>query len=203
MNNFLFKITLVSILSFALASCDIFQANDENRHSVDYQYMPGEVLVTLEEEFNVQDLRTVLENLEAEWNRSLADGHVIQVRETREKRWVQKLEEEEVIHNAQLNRFGYSYSIIASESGNFPIIEDDSLKVEITYGGCGPGHEYSLEYEARGASSFDLWLFKKTPDEPCRAILRDTRAFKIPQELMNAQNLVLLNPVNERIILRD
>ena len=204
MTKFSFIFAFVIILSFGLLSCDILssnQANDKNQHSVDYQYMIGEVLVTLEEEFTVKDLRTVLKDLEAEWNRSLANGHVIQVQEDQEKLWIQQLEEEEVIHNAQLNRFGYSYSIFESE--NYPTIKNDSLKVEITYSGCAPGHEYTLEFEAKGLSTFDLWLFKKTPDEPCRAIIRDIQSFKIPQQLINAQNLLLINPVNDRIILSD
>lgn len=206
MNNFPFIMAFVSILNLGLLSCDIFssnQANFETRLSVDYQYMPGEVLVVLEEEFTLKNLREVLEDLEAEWSRPLADGYVIQVPDDQEKLWVQQLEEEKVIHNAQLNRFGYSYSISAAESGNFPVIENDLLKVEITYSGCSAGHEYALEYEVKGFSSFALWLFKKTPDEPCRAIIRDTRSFKNPQELINAQNLVLLNPVNDKIFLSN
>ena len=106
-----------------------------------------------------------------------------------------------MIHNAQLNRFGYDYRLI--ETGEFTTLKNDSLVVEITYNGCAPGHDYSLEFERKGTSIFDLWLFKKTPDEECLAIIRDIRSFKIPQELIHAQRIVLFNPVNDKLILKN
>lgn len=193
----IFLYTSISVLFFGIISCNLL--NSDQSDDI-FKYMPGEVLVTLEDEYTLKDLRSVLENLEAEWSRSLGTSYVIKVVEGNENLWTNLLKDEEVIRDAQLNRFGYNYRIIDSE--DFPTFKNDSLVVEITYSGCNSGHDYSLEYKRIG-STFELWLFKETPDEPCRAIIRDIQSFKIPKRVTESLHIFLLNPVDDRIILQS
>ncbi len=98
--------------------------------------------------------------------------------------------------NSEDFRFGYSYNLIVSDS--LPRLQGDSLYVQVSYSGCGPGHAFTLESSQAGPSSYEIWLFKENAED-CLAALGETRAFKVPDEVRDAQSVELVTPTNERI----
>lgn len=193
---YIFVLSVLVTSSFM--SCNLFTGGDVDVD--DFRYIPGEIVVSLEEGYTVTDLIDLLEGLDAVLLRPLGTGYAVGVPVGEEGVWIQRLDEEKLIKTVQLNRFGYSYSVDYGE--NTPLIANGMLHVIVSHGGCNPGHSFTLEYERIGSSAYEIWLYKETPDQPCRAYFSYSRSFTLPEVLRNAGRIILLNPVDESMILK-
>lgn len=192
--------TIACIISLSIISCNILSSGDGNG-SEDFRYVPGEILLELEGGHTSEKLDSLLADYELEQRGSFFPGYRILVPESEEKKWAKHLEKEEMIRSIYLNRFGYGYKLV--EEDGLPYIKNDSLYVWTVYSGCSPGHDFTLEYIKTGSSSFKIWLFKESAED-CLAVVGDKeRPFEIPDELKDAQSVLLIKPINEHIELSD
>lgn len=178
--------------------CVLFTGGNIDEY--EFSITPGEVVVSLEHDYTPNDLNDFLSEFNSKWDRHLGNGYVIKVTEGEEKLWVPFLKNQEMIKDAQLNKFGFNYQITAT--GDLPKIENGLLHVLINYGGCNSGHDFTVEYEKIADSSYEIWLYKETPDQMCRAYFSDYRSFELPSVIINASNIVLRSPVDEFIMVR-
>ncbi len=196
----LYSLAAAITLALVAISCDILPSG-ENPDSQNIRFVPGELLVEMNQGYTSNDLDSLLAGLEPERSGGFIPGVIrVVVPEGRETHWAALLDNEEIIRAARINRFGYSYNFIASDS--LPRLQGDSLYVQVGYSGCSPGHDFTLEHSQTGASSFKVWLFKEY-EEFCRAAFVEVRAFEVPDEVRDAQSVQLIKPLDERIELKN
>ncbi|GEM_PF-1543659 len=196
----IYLFTIASILVFGMISCNILSPDEDNGFE-DFRFVPGELLVELEDDYTLDELDSLLAECEIERRGTFFPAELILVQEGKEKDWAELLDKEDMIRSALLNRFGDGYILV--EKDEFPYIKNDLLYVWTVYNGCGPGRDFTLEYMKTGSSSFEIWLFKENVEE-CGAVFQDKgRPFQIPDEVKDAQSIQLIKPINDRIDLRD
>lgn len=185
--------------AFIATSCSILSTDNES--SKDFRFVAGELLLDLEDGHTSDELDSLIADYEFEQSGSFFPGYRILVPESEEKKWAEQLEKEEIIRSTHLNRFGYGYKLV--EDDGLPYMKNDSLYVWTVYSGCSGGHDFTLEYMKTGSSSFEVWLFKEN-EEDCLAVVGDKdRPFKIPDEIKNAQSIMLIQPINGHIELKN
>ena len=93
-------ILLFFVVFFVSNACNTTSNEDE------VDYAPGEVLISLEDGVKEADIIPRIEEFELEWKEYFENLGValIGVPVGEEKMWVEKLEKEPMIRNAQLNR---------------------------------------------------------------------------------------------------
>ncbi|NBB76899.1 MAG: hypothetical protein GVY02_05915 [Bacteroidetes bacterium] len=94
--------------------------------------------------------------------------------------------------------FGASYRLIQDEE--LPQLFDRILTVRVGYSGCEGAHEFTLRSRINGADG-EMWLFKETRDQPCDAFFNEVLSFQVPNDVFTSQNVVLITPELERIML--
>jgi hypothetical protein len=101
MKNLKFLPLLILGLAFSLTTCD-----DTTSSEKEVDYALGEVLISLESGVLESDIKPRIEELKLEWKEYFENLGVvlIGVPVGEEELWVEKLEEEPMIRNAQLNR---------------------------------------------------------------------------------------------------
>ncbi len=99
---------------------------------------------------------------------------------------------------APVYNFGDGYALIQSDS--LPRLDGDSLRVQLT-DGCG-GVGFTLEHFKTGNSSYEIWL-NKIISLHCAIPWTGQRAFEVPDEIRDAQSVVLVTQTSERIELKD
>jgi hypothetical protein len=189
------------ILLFSLVClqvCGLFTGGNIDEY--EFRITAGEVVVSLHSDYSPSDLNEFLSEFGSEWDRYLGNGYVIKVTEGEEKIWVPFLKNQEMVRDAQLNKFGFNYQITAID--DLPKIENGLLHLLINYGGCNSGHDFTVEYEKIGDSSYEIWLYKETPDQACRAYFSDYRSFQLPAVILNANQILMRSPVDEFIMIR-
>lgn len=92
------------------------------------------------------------------------------------------------------------YMIVEREG--VPRLEGDSLYVMISYSGCGPGFDATLEYVKTGPSSYELGLYQERVTT-CAMPWSETKAYKVPDEVRDAQSVRLVVPDGRRVALRE
>lgn len=95
--------------------------------------------------------------------------------------------------------FGAEYNVVVTDE--FPNLTDNELQVEVSYSGCDPNHEFSLNFRQTNVSEYDVWLTKVTPDQDCRAFFQELVIQPLPEQLKSGR-LFFIGP-NERIVLRE
>ena len=75
-----------------------------------------------------------------------------------------------------------------------PVLEAASLAVTVSYGACGSNREFVLRYRSPNDTTVEIWLRKVTPDESCRMLVTERRAFPAPEAVRNAALITLLRP---------
>ncbi|HBX65909.1 MAG: hypothetical protein CL670_13280 [Balneola sp.] len=95
--------------------------------------------------------------------------------------------------------FGYLYKL----NSDFipPEISNDSLRIPVFYSGCNDNHSFNLQYNTSRLSYSEVWLFKKTPTQFCEAAFSEIISFRIPPEVALTNEIYLLGPKGERILL--
>ena len=91
---------LILLVLFVTSACQSTSSENE------LDYVPGDVIIHLENGVQESDIKPRIEELELEWEEyfeNLGAAH-IGVQIGKEKMWVQKLKEEPLIRNANLNR---------------------------------------------------------------------------------------------------
>lgn len=192
------NLILILLFIYVLNGCGLFTGGSIDEY--EYRIVNGEVVVSLKSGYTANDLNELLSEFNITWDRHLGNGYVIKVTEGEEKLWVPFLKNQEMIKDAQLNKFGFDYQISATD--DLPKIENGLIHVLINYGGCNPGHDFTVEHEKLAESSYEIWLYKETPDQMCRAYFSDYRSFELPSAILNANNIVLRSPVDEFIMVR-
>lgn len=97
--------------------------------------------------------------------------------------------------------FGDYYRYIEREG--LPTMQGDSLRVWISYSGCGPGAPFTLQHARTGGSSHEVWLYKQ-PGTTCAAVMADkNRGFKLPAEIAAGDTVRLIKPGGGSITLGD
>jgi hypothetical protein len=194
--NRLWIILLIIIPVFQ--GCGLFTGGSIDEYK--YRITPGEVVVSLNSENTPSDLNEFLSEFDMSWDRYLGNGYVIKVTVGEEKIWVPFLKNQVMVRDAQLNKFGFNYQITAID--DMPKIENGLLHVLINYSGCNSGHDFTVEYERTEESSYEIWLYKETPDQMCRAYFSDYRSFELPSDILNANQILMRSPVDEFIMIR-
>ncbi len=95
--------------------------------------------------------------------------------------------------------FGAEYNVVVTDE--FPNLTDSELQVEVSYSGCDPNHEFSLNFRQTNVSEYDVWLTKVTPDQDCQAFFQELVIQPMPEEIRTGR-VVFFGP-NERIVLRE
>lgn len=192
----LYSLAAASVLVAGVVSCNVLTL-DEDPDSETPRHMTGELFVELEEDVTSDQLDSLLATFDLQRRSTFfPDANLVLVPEGQEQHWISVLKNEDMIRSAHLNRFGHDYDLV--EGDGLPRLEGDSLYVQVGYSGCSPGHDFTLEYSRIDSSSFEVWLFKEN-EEDCEAFFSETRAFKVPDEIRNADSVTLIKPVNGRI----
>ncbi|MCP9291318.1 hypothetical protein [Gracilimonas sediminicola] len=95
--------------------------------------------------------------------------------------------------------FGAGYSIITTS--DLPNINNDTLDTKVSYSGCSDGHEFELKNRTANSTA-ELWLFKKTDDQPCDAYFEEEKTYNLSESILSAENIVLITPTEDRITLK-
>ncbi len=95
--------------------------------------------------------------------------------------------------------FGAEYSLL--ETSTLPSIARDSVFVRVGYSGCDGNHSFVLDYRIAPLAA-DMWLVKKTPDQPCLAYFEETKSFPLPAEVSESLRIVLKGPYGKSFSLR-
>lgn len=185
---------LIILASISFGGC--FNAANPDTEIL-IEYVEGEVFVRLENQRTFAQLEAMAERLELSINRSLGNGYILNVPETFEPIWIIRLEQDPIIDQAQLNRFGYNYQI--NETETLPFVRDDSLFVEVSYSGCESEQVFSLEAAGNFSTIQEIWLFKITPDQDCDAFFTEERGFYIPRIAQLATQVFLIDPYGTAI----
>lgn len=100
MKNSKIILLFIVVLFFVTNACKTTSSEE------DVDYTPGEVIVSLEDGVQESDIKPRIEELELEWKEYFVHlgSALIGVPVGDEELWVQKLKEEPMIRNAQLNR---------------------------------------------------------------------------------------------------
>lgn len=100
MKNSKIILLFIFVVFFMSNACDTTSSEDE------VDYAPGEILISLEDGVKEADIKPRIEELELEWKEYFENLGIalIGVPVGEEKLWVERLEEEPMIRNAQLNR---------------------------------------------------------------------------------------------------
>lgn len=91
---------LILLVLFFTSACQTTSSEDE------LDYVPGDVIIHLESGVQEAEIKPRIEELELKWEEyfeHLGAAHIV-VPIGEEKMWVQKLKEEPLIRNANLNR---------------------------------------------------------------------------------------------------
>lgn len=95
--------------------------------------------------------------------------------------------------------FGSAYDLVTT--AELPAIEGHSLITRISYGGCNAGHNFRLKKELSEETA-RLWLFKQTPDQLCEMLVQERKSFKLDNNILDAQRVIILRPNGNPITLK-
>ena len=98
--------------------------------------------------------------------------------------------------------FGYRYKLASYHYPDYhPVISNDTLRIPVLHGGCEGNHDFNLQYDVSHLSYSEVWLFKETPDQFCEASVLEIKSYPLPQEVAMTNEIYLLGPKGERILL--
>ncbi|MBI4547810.1 MAG: hypothetical protein HY707_07515 [Ignavibacteriae bacterium] len=98
------------------------------------------------------------------------------------------------------DQFGSPYVII--QTATTPNLSSDSLVVTVGYSGCNGGHEFSLQYRIVSTSRAEVWLYKVSPAQLCRAYFVESKRYALPEAIHCHDTLTLVSPQGLKLILR-
>ena len=107
--------------------------------------------------------------------------------------------ENQSVNTSQEIKFGARYSVITTS--NVPTINNGTLISKVSYSGCNDGHEFELKNRTTNSTA-ELWLFKQTDDQACRAYFEEEKTYDLPESILNYEKIVLITPSEDRISLK-
>ena len=94
-------------------------------------------------------------------------------------------------------RFGDPYQILMNEStalpDELPALMSDTLIMLVSYSGGCEDHDLDLKSEVEQDTA-KLWLKHDANGDSCEAIISDRFEVRVPDEVLEAPTIVLLNP---------
>lgn len=105
---------------------------------------------------------------------------------------------DEQVHDEGL--FGDPYYIITNRHAAIPdeppVLEGDTLDIQVAYTGGCQDHGFELEYESVHDTT-SLWIRHRDGGDRCEERVYETLQFPLPEDALDARTILLLNPEYE------
>lgn len=96
--------------------------------------------------------------------------------------------------------FGDPYEIVTdglpTQPDDAPALFSDTLVVHLSYAGGCTDHAFSLRSAVRGDSA-RVWIHHDARDDSCEALLLDRFEARVPEPVLQARTIELLNPSSD------